>query len=76
MRRLFVLTAIFAFLASSGVHARTVWRCVRDGTVSLSTAPEPGSRCVAKTLDDASPSVPDLLGSSGVRRGTLYRREQ
>jgi len=62
--------------ASSSVCARTVWRCVRDGTVSLATAPEPGSQCAAKTLDDASAALPNLWGQLGVFHGTLYQHEQ
>ena len=62
--------------ASTAANARTVYRCVRDGTVSLSTAPEPGSRCVAKELDDQAAALPNLWGSLGVLRGTLYQREQ
>lgn len=57
-------------------QARTVYRCVRDGDVSLSTAPEPGSRCEAKQLDDADPRRPNLWGALGLVEGTLYRREQ
>ena len=62
--------------ASTAASARTVYRCVRDGTVSLATAPEPGSRCVAKQLDDQAAALPNLWGSLGVLRGTLYQREQ
>ncbi|MEO5628483.1 MAG: lytic transglycosylase domain-containing protein [Thermomonas sp.] len=65
------------WLACTGVaHARTIYRCVRDGTVSLSTAPEPGSRCEAKTIDDDAAMVPNLWGALGVFSGTLYEREQ
>jgi membrane-bound lytic murein transglycosylase B len=56
--------------------ARTVWRCVRDGSVSLASAPEPGSRCVAKTIADDAAAVPNLWGNLGVVQGTLYQREQ
>ncbi len=58
------------------VQARTVYRCVRDGTVSLATAPEPGSRCEAKQIDDNVAKVPNLWGALGVIQGTLYEREQ
>ncbi len=57
-------------------QARTVYRCVRDGTISLSTAPEPGSKCQAKTIDDNAAMVPNLWGNLGVFSGTLYQREQ
>lgn len=71
-----IATAIL-WLACAGVaQARTVYRCVRDGTVSLSTAPEPGSRCEAKTIDDDAGKVPNLWGELGVFSGTLYEREQ
>jgi hypothetical protein len=65
----FVVTAPIA-------SARTVYRCVRDGTVSLSTAPEPGSQCFAKELDDNAAGLPNLWGSMGVFHGTLYQRTQ
>ena len=63
-------------LLCTDVHARTVWRCLRDGTVSLATAPEPGSACSAKALDDNAAALPNLWGALGVFHGTLYQREQ
>jgi hypothetical protein len=72
--------SLFALLVLSTLtvdaHARTVWRCLRDNTVSLATAPEPGSQCTAKTLDDDSAALPNLWGAMGVFHGTLYKREQ
>ena len=69
--------ALFVLLLLTvDAHARTVWRCVRDGTVSLATAPEPGSACSAKTLDDNAAALPNLWGSLGVFQGNLYQREQ
>lgn len=62
-----------ALIAAASVDARTVYHCKRDGTVSLSTAPEPGSRCQAIEIDDHS-AMP--FERSGIRRGTLYRRQQ
>jgi hypothetical protein len=58
------------------LQARTVYRCVLDGTVSLATAPEPGSVCQAHELDDADPRTPSLWGSLGDFSGTLYARQQ
>ena len=52
--------------AIGAADARTVYRCVRDATVSLSTAPEPGSKCEAKTLDDNAAMLPNLWGELGV----------
>jgi hypothetical protein len=57
-------------------ETRTVYRCVRDGTVSLSTAPEPGSRCRGITYDANSPKVPDLWQTPGGQQGVLYERQQ
>lgn len=58
------------------LQARTVYRCVQDGSVSLATAPEPGSRCVAKEVDDNAVKVPNLWGALGVVTGSLYERQQ
>lgn len=62
----------FAFAFAGEVQARTVYRCMRDGTVSLSTAPEPGSKCTVKTIDDNAAMLPNLWGDLGVFSGTLY----
>ncbi|MBF6025014.1 lytic transglycosylase domain-containing protein [Lysobacter niastensis] len=64
--------AVVAFDAD----ARTVYRCVRDGTVSLATAPEPGSQCAAREIDDNAVKLPNLWGAMGVVNGTLYERQQ
>ncbi|MGO4777374.1 lytic transglycosylase domain-containing protein, partial [Lysobacter sp. 2RAB21] len=61
---------------SAGAQARTVYRCVRDGTVSLATAPEPGSRCTPKEIDDNAVKLPNLWGEMGVINGNLYERQQ
>lgn len=77
MVRLCISAALLAtVLASADVSARTVYRCVRDGTVSLATAPEPGSQCFAKELDDNAAALPNLWGAMGVVHGSLYQREQ
>jgi hypothetical protein len=65
-----------ALLLAAPAQARTVYRCMRDGTVSLSTAPEPGSKCVAKHIEDDAAKVPNLWGNLGVVKGTLYERQQ
>ena len=72
IRRL--LPALLLCACAHAVHARTVYRCVRDGTVSLATAPEPGSQCFAKELDDNAAALPNLWGAMGVFQGTLYQR--
>ena len=71
-----LLLCVLAIPMMNVASARTVYRCVRDGTVSLSTAPEPGSRCVAKHIADDAAKVPNLWGELGVIHGTLYERMQ
>ena len=72
----FFIATLLLLLGMTDNHARTVYRCLRDGTVSLATAPEPGSQCSARELDDNAAAVPNLWGKLGVFQGTLYRREQ
>ena len=74
MLRRLCLLLISLLVFSAQVEARTVWRCLRDGTVSLSTAPEPGSKCAEQTLDDNAAAIPNLWGSLGVFHGSLYER--
>ncbi|WP_345293701.1 lytic transglycosylase domain-containing protein [Luteimonas vadosa] len=71
-----IATAVGVATVSPPAQARTIYRCVRDGTVSLSTAPEPGSRCEARQVDDNAVESPNLWGDFGVFSGTLYEREQ
>lgn len=63
-------------LLSAAVQARTVYRCVQEHTVSLATAPEPGSRCEPREIADAPIQSPNLWGNMGVFSGVLYEREQ
>lgn len=63
-------------LVVAGVQARTIYRCVRDGSVSLASAPEPGSRCTANEVDDNAAKLPNLWGAVGVVDGALYERQQ
>ena len=65
-----VVLLLLACIGSA--QARTVYRCVRGDTVSLSTAPEPGSKCEAKAIDDNAAMLPNLWGDLGVFSGTLY----
>lgn len=63
-------------LVPAPADGRTIWRCVRDDTVSLATAPEPGSRCEAHEVEDDPAQPANLWGNFGVFSGTLYEREQ
>lgn len=76
MRLLVPLVLALCAAAPAPADARTVYRCVRDGTVSLATAPEPGSTCEAHEIDDNAVHTPNLWGEMGVFSGTLYEREQ
>ncbi len=73
---LLAVSTTIAFALSSSALARTIYRCVLDGTVSLATAPDQGAQCFPKELDDTAAALPNLWGSMGVVRGTLYRRWQ
>lgn len=75
-KTLAVLLVLIALPWASDVAARTVYRCVRGNTVSLATAPEPGSKCVARDVDDNAAKVPNLWGDLGAINGTLYERQQ
>lgn len=75
-RHLRIAACAVLVCAASSAQARTVYRCVRDGTVSLATLPEPGSKCVAKQIDDNAVQTPNLWGDMGVFSGTLYERDQ
>lgn len=55
---------------------RTVYRCVAGGTVSLASAPEPGSRCEAITFPANSPKLPDLWRTGRGQDGVLWQRQQ
>ena len=78
IRRFTLPLLMLALLAclSEAAQARIIYRCVRDGTVSLSTAPELGSKCTAQTVDDNAAKLPNLWGINGTQKGTLYEREQ
>ncbi|MEO8742251.1 MAG: lytic transglycosylase domain-containing protein [Lysobacteraceae bacterium] len=78
MRRTNHVLLIFPMLlvCVASAQARTVYRCMRDGTVSLATAPEPGSRCTPQHIDDDAARLPNLWGVNGKQSGVLYERDQ
>jgi len=71
-----IVLALLPLLLPGPAAARTVYRCVQNNTVSLATAPEPGSKCKAQQVDDNAVQAPNLWGNMGVFSGTLYEREQ
>lgn len=71
-----ILLAALLLLSVPPLQARTVYRCVRDNAVSLATAPEPGSECAAKQIEDDAAKLPNLWGDLGVIHGTLYEWKQ
>ena len=73
MRR-FPAYAILGLLAvaPSAVQARTVYSCLRDERLSLSTVPEPGSRCTPKQV--RASRIKNFWGSLGPVRGNMYQR--
>lgn len=62
--------------APATLHAttRTVHECWLGGVVSVSTLPEPGSRCKARTFEEG-PKAPSLWENAGLHKGTLYSFE-
>lgn len=77
MIRLFLYAGVpLSLLVGSQAQARTVHRCTLDGSVSLSTAAEPDSRCTVLESDDSSAKPPNLWGSVGMVQSKLYQREQ
>jgi soluble lytic murein transglycosylase-like protein len=70
-----IAPAVAADTAPAG-PTRTVYRCIAGGTVSLATAPEPGSRCKAITFDANAAKLPDLWGTGGANKGVLWQRQQ
>jgi soluble lytic murein transglycosylase-like protein len=76
--KLLVGTSVALLLAAgaSSAQARTIYRCTQGGSVSLASAPEPGSKCVAQHVDDDAAKLPNLWGMNGTQKGTLYERVQ
>jgi hypothetical protein len=70
------LLALLLAIPAMPAQARTIYRCVRNGSVSLSTAPEPGSKCNAQVVDDNAAKLPNLWGVNGKQTGVLYERVQ
>lgn len=69
-------TILLMLGCAQAADARVIYRCVRSGTISLATAPEPGSRCIAQTVDDNTARLPNLWGMNGTQKGMLYERQQ
>jgi soluble lytic murein transglycosylase-like protein len=66
------MAACLCLLPVVGVQARTVYECLRDERLSLSTAPEPGSRCKARRVNDRKAKVKNFWGDLGPVRGNIY----
>src|SRR4249919_1166732 len=64
--------ALLALAAPAAVPARTLYTCLRNDRLSLATAPEPGSRCVARQVHAGK--TPNFWGSLGPVRGNVYSR--
>lgn len=76
MRAITLLSPMLLLALAAPAQARVIYRCVQDGTVSLATAPEPGSKCTAQEVDDNAARLPNLWGVNGTQSGKLYEREQ
>ena len=64
--------ALLALALPAASQARTLYSCLRDNRMSLATAPEPGSRCTARSVRPGR--VPNFWGSLGPVRGNIYAR--
>ncbi len=71
------------FISASGLllvvlpaatQARTVYECMRDDTLSLATAPEPGSQCTPRRVDERKAKVANFWGDLGPVRAPHYQR--
>lgn len=69
-----VVAVWLALLAPAAGQARTVYECMRDDTLSLATAPEPGSRCTPRRVNDRKARVPNFWGDLGPVRAPHYQR--
>ncbi len=67
----YAILGLLAF-APCAVQARTVYSCLRDNRLSLSTVPEPGSRCTPRQV--RASKIKNFWGSLGPVRGNLYQR--
>ena len=68
------IVGLLCLLPFAGAEARTVYECLRDGRLSLSTVPEPGSRCKPKRVNDRRAKVKNFWGDQGPVRGNLQQR--
>lgn len=70
-----VIVVLLLMGCAFSAHAGTVYKCWRDGTASISTLPEPGSRCTRHDFIEG-PKPANVWEEMGLRHGTLYFREQ
>ena len=69
-----VIAALLCIVPFAGAQARTVYECMRNNHLSLSTIPEPGSRCKPKRVNDRKAKVKNFWGDQGPVRGNLYAK--
>jgi hypothetical protein len=68
------VAVLLALTVPAMVEARTVYECMRDDVLSLATAPEPGSRCVPRRVNDRKAKVANYWGDLGPVRAPHYQR--
>lgn len=61
-----------AFAQERVAQQRTVYRCIKDNTVSLATFREKGAKCEPKTITDTAGKPTNIFGNLGVINGNLY----
>jgi hypothetical protein len=72
LRRSALATGLLLLALPAFAPARTVYECMRDDTLSLATAPEPGSRCTPRHVDDRKAKVANFWGELGPVRAPHY----
>lgn len=70
----YLVFLVVVWLLPGHASARTVYECMRDDTLSLATAPEPGSRCLPRRVNDAKAKVRNFWGDLGPIRGPHYQQ--
>ena len=66
------IAGLLCLLPFAGAQARTVYECLRNNRLSLSTAPEPGSKCKPRRVNDRKAKVKNFWGDLGPVRSNLY----
>lgn len=62
----------FGMINIAHAQERTVYRCIKDNTVSISTFKEPKAKCEPRVIKDTAGKPENIFGELGVVHGNLY----